>query len=87
MSEYIGRQGPPRWAKRSIWANPFRLSKAWSRVEAVEAYRVYVEADPVLMALLPTLRGKVLDCPCGGKPCHGDILRDLAAGTDLKGGE
>jgi len=77
---YIGRPG--------IWGNPFSDKigtlakyKVKTRKEAIECYARWIENQPALLELLPTLKGKVLGCWCHPKECHGDILVRLANGT------
>lgn len=68
---YIGRP--------SKWGNPFRIGLDGTREEVMEKYREYVQGRPNLVASLPGLRGKVLGCFCRPrKPCHGDVLLELA---------
>jgi hypothetical protein len=74
---YIGRPSP--------WGNPFShldgtlaQFKVASRDEAVDKFREWLLANPVLMARLPELKGKVLACWCHPKRCHGDVLAELA---------
>lgn len=67
---YIGRGG--------IWGNPFMEGRDGSRAEVIEKYRAYLLANPMLMSKLPSLKGKVLGCWCSPKPCHGDVLVELA---------
>jgi uncharacterized protein DUF4326 len=85
---YIGRPGK--------WGNPFFIrlsalhdmaeylpdsehmegSRAWSLAQ----YRKWIQNQPELMNSLHELRGKILGCWCSPKPCHGDILKELADG-------
>jgi len=74
---YIGRP--------SKWGNPFShldgtraTFKVATRAEAIEKYRRWLLDNVELMAALPELRGKVLGCWCAPKPCHGDVLLELA---------
>lgn len=80
---YIGRAcNMGGWRlPQSIWHNPFSVSQ-YGLDEALIRYREYLQKRPDLIALLPTLEGKVLGCWCKkpGKleaPCHGDILVEL----------
>ena len=79
---YVGRG--------SGFGNPFshlKSSKAlWkvnTREEAVEAYRTWV-LDPARAVLYykirEELKGKDLVCFCAPKPCHADILLQIANG-------
>ncbi|MNS17312.1 hypothetical protein D3C71_1205770 [compost metagenome] len=74
---YIGRG--------SKWGNPFShlessLAKyrVETREEAVECYREWIWTQPELLASLDELKGKRLGCTCFPKPCHGDVLAELA---------
>lgn len=67
---YIGR--PTRWG------NPFRIGRDGSRKEVVAKYRQYVTARAEMLADLHELVGKVLVCHCHPRPCHGDVLAELA---------
>ena len=70
---YIGRP--------SEWGNPFRVGLDGSREDVILKYRVYVKSNQTLMGRISTLRGKVLGCWCSPKPCHGDVLAELANGV------
>jgi len=67
---YIGRG--------SIWGNPFRIGPDGTRAEVIAKYRAWLQTQPHLLWLLPTLRGKVLGCYCAPQACHGDTLAELA---------
>ena len=54
---YIGRGEPQCGIGKSIWANPFPISKARSREEAVEAYDSYFGLQQPLADRLPLLAG------------------------------
>lgn len=71
---YIGRPG--------IWGNPFVVDVDGTREEVIEKYRGYVLNTPWLLTKVPNLQGKVLGCWCSPKPCHGDVLVELAEGGD-----
>jgi hypothetical protein len=70
---YIGRatRGGYRTSK---WHNPFPLRAERDRATVLAQYREYLREQPVLLAALPELMGKVLGCWCLPKPCHGGIL-------------
>lgn len=53
---YIGRG--------SKWGNPFIIGRDGTREEVIEKYRSYILSNPVLMASLPELDGKILACYC-----------------------
>lgn len=67
---YIGRPGP--------WGNPFEIGKDGNRDEVIAKYRTWLLAQPQLLAQVRTLQGKTLGCWCSPKPCHGDVLSQLA---------
>jgi len=67
---YIGRPGQ--------WGNPFIVGRDGTQEECVEKYRAWVPTQPHLMAQLSFLKGKRLGCWCKPKPCHGDVLAELA---------
>ena len=67
---YIGRP--------SQWGNPFEIGKDGTRQQVIDKYREWVKTQPALMSALPTLKGKTLGCWCKPKPCHGDVLAELA---------
>lgn len=62
----------------SKWGNPFKIGRDGNRAEVISKYRIYLSMKPKLMACLGELRGKDLICFCKPKPCHGDVLLELA---------
>lgn len=73
-------------ARPSRWGNPFRIGKGADRAAVIARYRVWLLAQPELLARLPELRGKVLGCWCAPLPCHGDVLAELADALPVAGG-
>lgn len=69
---YIGRAMPGKDC--SPFANPFKIGVDGTRAEVIEKYEVYIRSRPDLLALIPSLDGKVLGCWCKPKKCHGDVL-------------
>lgn len=67
---YIGRP--------SKWGNPFIIGRDGTRLEVIALYKAHILGRPELLAALPELKGKVLGCYCAPKPCHGDVLAELA---------
>lgn len=67
---YIGRG--------SKWGNPFKIGPDGNREEVIEKYEAYILANQELLDSLDELRGKTLGCWCNPKPCHGDVLAELA---------
>lgn len=66
---YVGRP--------SRWGNPFRIGRDGSRDEVIARYREYLLSSG-LVGDLPELRGRDLVCWCAPKPCHADVLMELA---------
>jgi hypothetical protein len=83
---YIGRGGivfvdGVRFPKgASIWANPFKVGKEYTREVSIRHYEDYIreklERDNTWY-LLENLRGKCLGCWCKPEACHGDVLLKL----------
>ena len=67
---YVGRP--------TKWGNPFEIGVDGSREEVIEKYGKWIQTQPALLDDLPELCDKVLACWCSPKPCHGDILLQLA---------
>lgn len=61
-------------AKKSKWANPFKVGVDGTTDEVRRKYREYILQTPELFKALPELRGKILGCWCKPDFCHGDIL-------------
>ena len=74
---YIGRP--------SIWGNPFAVGRHGSREQVIEKYKEHVLQDPLLMARIMELDGKILGCWCPPEHCHGDSLIEIIQG--IKKGE
>ncbi len=88
---YIGRGGivfidkkryPPT---KSIWCNPYKITKDRTREECVALYKTYIieklndknETEYTIEKLLE-MENKVLGCWCNdNEQCHGDILIEL----------
>ncbi len=63
----------------SKWGNPYRLGRDGGRELAIDRYRAYILRTPKLLAAVKTeLRGKHLVCFCSPRPCHGDVLLEIA---------
>lgn len=71
---YIGRP--------SKWGNPFRIGpgiQEAARADAIAAFRAHLMRHPELLtAAKSELRGKTLGCYCAPRPCHGDVLLEIA---------
>jgi hypothetical protein len=64
--------------KTSKWGNPYQVGWDGAQQEIIAKYRSWLNNRPKLLAQLPSLRGKVLGCYCAPRPCHGDVLIELA---------
>jgi hypothetical protein len=67
---YIGRP--------TKWGNPFLVGRDGVRGECIAKYAAWIRTQPDLMDSVVELRGKVLGCWCAPRPCHGDVLAELA---------
>ena len=91
---YVGRRmrsgrfadGPD---DRFRWGNPWAVKRGKITIaESLRLYREHVTGRPDLVALLPSLRGKVLGCWCcdgcafapSPRVCHAQVLAELADG-------
>lgn len=64
---YIGRG--------SKWGNPFEIGKDGDRSYVIDSYCLhYLPRKKSLIAALPELDGKVLECYCVPEQCHGEVL-------------
>ncbi len=62
------------------WGNPYSVAEH-GRERAVELYRRHLAEHPELVAAARReLRGRPLGCwcPLDGRPCHADVLIELA---------
>lgn len=70
---YVGRP--------SKWGNPFVIGRDGDRDRVIQLYRRHIEESPELQeALVRELRYKDLACWCAPKPCHADVLLEMANG-------
>ena len=68
---YIGRPSP--------WGNPFEIGKDGNREEVIAKYEERLKTQPELIEKIKKeLKGKDLVCFCNPKPCHGDVLIQIA---------
>lgn len=68
---YIGRP--------SIFGNPFVIGVDGNRNEVIEKYRRHIALNIGLRKQIMTeLKDKDLVCWCSPKPCHGDVLLEIA---------
>jgi len=62
----------------SKWGNPFVIGKDGTREQVIAKYRKWILTQPKLIRDLSQLNGKTLGCWCSPKPCHGNVLKELA---------
>jgi hypothetical protein len=70
------------------WGNPYKIEKDKSGIEipgsrekVVGQFREYIIKRVDLLKLIPVeIKDKTLGCVCKPKPCHGDVLVELADG-------
>lgn len=77
------RDGIPAGAvfigRPSKWGNPFVIDKDGTRAEVIARYRTWLLGRPGLLAAARTeLAGRDLVCFCSPRPCHGDVLIEVA---------
>ena len=70
-------------ARPSKWGNPFLIGKDGTREQVIVQYRKWILTQPQLLKDLHELQNKVLGCWCSPKPCHGDMLKQLAENKSL----
>lgn len=81
-----GAEPPPEGAvyvgRPSKWGNPFKVGVHGAQGECVEMYRrMVMDHGPRLRdEIRAELRGKDLVCWCAPKPCHADVLLEIANG-------
>lgn len=70
---YVGRP--------SVFGNPFVIGVDGDRDEVIEKFMAYLSQHPDLQFRVQTeLAGKDLVCWCAPKPCHADVLLEIANG-------
>ena len=69
---YIGRP--------TKWGNPFKIGADGTRAEVVKKHREWLESGqgPSREEIQRELRGRDLVCYCAPKPCHGNVLLEIA---------
>ena len=73
---YVGRP--------SKWGNPFEIGRNGSRAEVIEKFRAYLANSTLAAQAKRELRGRNLVCWCSPKPCHGDVLLEVANAEEEK---
>lgn len=72
---YVGRPGP--------WGNPFIEGQDGDRETVIELYKIWINEQPdLIIKIKRELKSKILGCWCSPKPCHGDILAEIANEPD-----
>jgi hypothetical protein len=59
-------------SRPSILGNPF------VGPDAIEKFRAYLLQMPDLLRRAKALRGQRLACTCAPKPCHADVIAEIA---------
>lgn len=81
LREFPPGRLPPRTKlidRRTKWGNPFHIGPDGDRAAVIAKHRLWLPAQPHLMAQLHELRGFHLACWCAPEACHGHTLRELA---------
>ena len=81
-SVYVGR--PSKWGNPFKIGDPYGNEPAMSRQQTIDQFRdwlLYSDQGLILYKDIEELRGKDLVCWCAPKPCHADILLELANAT------
>ena len=63
------------------FGNPFKIGKDGTRKEVIEKFRAWFQKQPPHMRDVGNLKGQILGCMCRPgpkKPCHGEVLLELA---------
>jgi hypothetical protein len=77
-SVYVGRP--------TIWGSPFVMQGERTRNHSIDCYRRWImapEQAPLRERARLELRGKDLVCWCAPKPCHADVLLEVANTSDI----
>ena len=80
LNKYTSKIGPDDVyiGRPSQYGNPFKIGVDGTREEVIDQYRQHVMANPGLLEEIRKLKGKNLVCFCHPKPCHGDVILELA---------
>ena len=75
--------GDVRVDRKTMWGNPFPITKYCDREEAIRRYRTWlwdrmIANNLILPEELVTLYGKRLACWCAPKACHAEVLYEAA---------
>jgi hypothetical protein len=66
---YVGRG--------TVWGNPYVIGKDGDRAQVIDKYRAAC-GPRFRERVKDQLRGKDLVCWCAPKPCHADVLLEIA---------
>jgi hypothetical protein len=66
------------------WRNRFKIGCDDNPDEVIAQYRAWLLQQPELLAALPELCGHDLICWCAPRPCHADVLLELANKTGAR---
>lgn len=70
---YIGRG--------SSYGNPFPMAREGDREAVIDEFRSWLKGQPELLRMIrAVLPGKSVGCFCSPRPCHGDVLSEIAQG-------
>ena len=61
----------------SLLGNPFTVEEH-GRGRAIELFRQHAAEDAAIQRAIPYLRGMCIACSCKPKPCHLDVLAEMA---------
>ena len=65
--------------RQTPWGNPFVIPKDGARELVIAKYRNWILSDrDMTLSAQKLLKGKTLGCWCAPKPCHGDVLLEIA---------
>lgn len=71
--------GAKRVDRKTKWGNPYKVDEHGTREEVIEKYRDHVTEKIENGELdISELEGYDLVCWCAPKPCHADVLLELA---------
>lgn len=65
-------------SRTSPWGNPFRITAGRDRAAVIQQYRDWIIESGRVGEVQRELRGHDLLCWCKPKPCHGDVLLEIA---------
>lgn len=80
LVSYVGHAGNRHSWPESDFANPFVREAKLDREGMVRHYREWLAEQPRLLRRIKSgeLTGRALGCWCAPKPCHADVLAEMA---------